>query len=77
MPPTQRLKRSHLVELSHCVRLQLIEGLEVPLLHQLVPVDPVGLVQIDFQQVRRGSQTLGGAEEKALGREGREGGFTQ
>ena len=42
------------------------------LLHQLVSVDPVALVQVDFQQVRRGFQTLAGTEENALGRDGGE-----
>ena len=65
-------QNSYLVELFHCVHLQLIKDLEVIVLHQLVSVDPAALVQVDFQQVRRGFQTLVGTEENALGRDGGE-----
>ncbi|TNN81602.1 hypothetical protein EYF80_008048 [Liparis tanakae] len=57
------------------LHVELIKGLEVLHLHQLVSVHPVGLVQIDFQQVRRGFQALCGTEENALGGEGREEGL--
>lgn len=63
------------MKLFHCVRLQFIKDLEVLLLHQLVSVDPAGLVQVDFQQVLRDFQTLASAEKNALGREGGEGGL--
>lgn len=51
LPLLKLCKSSHLVELFHRVRLQLIKELEVLLLQQFVPVDPAGLVQVDFQQV--------------------------
>lgn len=67
-------QNSHLVQLFHRFRLQLIKELRVGLLHQFVPVDPVGLVQVDLQQVRGDFQALAGAEENALGGEGEGGG---
>lgn len=67
-------ENSYFVELFHSIRLQLIKGLKVLLLQQLVSVDPVALVQVDFEKVQRGFQTLAGTEEEALGRQGEEAG---
>lgn len=48
-PSPKTAQNSHLVELFHCFCLQLIKELRVQLLHQFVPIDPVGLVQEDLQ----------------------------
>lgn len=42
--------------------------MDVLLLNQFIPVDPIRLMQVDFQQVLGGFYALAGTEENALSR---------
>lgn len=61
-----KAEASHLIKLSHNFRLQLIKSVKVLVFYHLVPINSVGLMEVNLHQVLRCLDALTFTEENAL-----------